>query len=146
MNSLEFFDQLKQDLHSLASLGGKELENSLERIMVPLEPILHRRVSAFLCGIAEELSTTLPNGRIEPRYQGDEITLVFVADELPPVDPNTEMSARITLRLPNELKELIEGAATVDGVSLNSWLLRTVQQNSHSPNYARRQLRGRGKS
>ena len=49
------------------------------------------------------------------------------ADEpAPPVEPDDGATARINLRLPEQLKAGAEQAATREGLSVNSWLVRAV--------------------
>jgi hypothetical protein len=75
---------------------------------------------------AMELTAQLPNGRIDVRLSGRDVEMAFVGDEpaAPPGDDDT--SARVTLRLSERLKTQAEAAAGRDGVSLNTWLVRTV--------------------
>ena len=40
------------------------------------------------------------------------------------------LDARITLRLPTALKELIEGAASSEGDSVNSWIVKSLNTNA----------------
>src|SRR5690606_3579509 len=45
----------------------------------------------------------------------------------PPVDDDGGMS-RISLRLPDYLKSQVDDSAAAEGVSVNTWLIRAVQQ------------------
>lgn len=73
-----------------------------------------------------ELTAQLPNGRIDVRLSGGDVQLTFVGDE--PASPagDDDTSARVTLRLSERLKGQAEAAAASEGVSLNTWLVRTV--------------------
>ena len=59
------------------------------------------------------------------------ISLAYIEGEAAAPEPaaaEDEHSARITLRLPEGLKTRAESAAGVDGVSLNTWLVRATQR------------------
>ena len=81
--------------------------------------------------------------------------LVLIAetgdDEPPaaaPADGDTD--ARITLRLPAALKVALEAAATAEGVSVNSYIIRRLSaqpsQSTRPQQYGRRRMSGYGRS
>ncbi len=51
----------------------------------------------------------------------------------PPAAPEGADLARITLRLPEPLKEQIERAASAEGVSVNAWLVRAISAAVYTP-------------
>jgi predicted HicB family RNase H-like nuclease len=64
-----------------------------------------------------------------------------------PVDE--AFSARITLRLPESLKQRIESAAAREGASVNTWLVQALQRSVESrPSMSgsRNRLTGYGRS
>lgn len=72
---------------------------------------------------------------------GDHVIDVVIADGDPTLrvteaaragsEPTDEdLDARITLRLPPTLKRLIEDSATVDGDSVNSWVVDTLSKRT----------------
>ena len=48
--------------------------------------------------------------------------------EAPPA-PGDDLSARITLRLPEALKVQIEAVASSEGVSVNAWIVRALSRS-----------------
>ncbi|MEI7540712.1 MAG: toxin-antitoxin system HicB family antitoxin, partial [Actinomycetes bacterium] len=104
------------------------------------------RLLEALTEIAEELKDEIPGAHLEARVQGDDIELVYVEDGSVIRENPSDLNARITLRLPEDLKSRIENAATKEGISLNSWLLKTSDRNSFSVSIGKRQLKGKGKS
>jgi hypothetical protein len=146
MQLSSLLDQLHRDLANLGKLGGTDLEQAVERLIPPLEPVLHTRVLDMLTTLAGELSLDLPTGRVETRINGDEFTLAFIGEEPAPRDTNSDLDARISLRLPTSLKERIEASASREGISLNTWILRALDRNPSTPTFPQRQLRGRGRS
>lgn len=139
-------DQLHRDLANLGKLGGADLEQAVERLIPPLEPVLHTRVLDMLTTLAGELSLDLPTGRVETRINGDEFTLAFITEEQQPRETSSDLDARISLRLPTSLKERIEASAAREGISLNTWILRALDRNPAVVTFPQRQLRGRGRS
>jgi predicted HicB family RNase H-like nuclease len=53
--------------------------------------------------------------------------------EAPAVQADDGLTARITLRLPENLKRELEAAAAREGVSLNTWLVRALQRSTAPP-------------
>ena len=65
----------------------------------------------------------------EPRVWGDLADPDGVADT---GAVGEELSARITLRLPESLKAAVEKAADREGVSTNTWLVRAIARATES--------------
>jgi len=146
MKMSKFIDLLSNDIESLGKLGGKELESAVSRLIPTLAPVLQTRLLEALTEIAEEVREQLPGAHLEARIQGDEIELIYIEDGSVIRENPADLNARITLRLPEDLKTRIESAATREGISLNSWLLKTSDRGSFSVSIGKRQLKGKGKS
>ena len=146
MKTSKFIDLLSGDISALGKLGGPELEAAVSRLIPTLTPVLRTRLLEALVEIADELKEQIPGAHLEARVQGDDIELVYVEDDSVIRENPSDLNARITLRLPEDLKSRIESAATMEGISLNSWLLKTSDRNSFSVALGKRQLKGKGKS
>ncbi|MBF8253051.1 MAG: pilus assembly protein HicB [Actinobacteria bacterium] len=146
MKMSKFIELLSSDFKALGKLGGQELDSAVSRLIPTLTPVLRTRLLEALTEIAEELSEQLPGAHLEARIQGDEIELIYIEDSSTVRENPADLNARITLRLPEDLKSRIESAATNEGISLNSWLLKASDRNSLSITIGKRQLRGKGKS
>ena len=146
MKMSKFIDLLSQDLKALGKLGGADLESAVSRLIPTLEPVLRTRLLGALTEIAGEFKDQLPGARVEARVAGDIVELVFLQDESVTRETPSELNARITLRLPEDLKTRIERAATKEGISLNSWLLKASERGSFSLSRGGRQLKGKGRS
>lgn len=146
MEMSRFIERLTVDLQALGKLGGTDVEAALTRLTPTLEPILRTRLLETLTTLAEETREQLPGGRLEARLSGDEVKLVYLQDESAIRETPAELNARITLRLPEDLKARIEEAATREGISLNSWLLKASERGSYSISISGRQLKGKGRS
>jgi hypothetical protein len=146
MKMSHFIQLLSADLKALGQLGGPELESAVSRLIPALEPVLRTRLFEALTEVAGELRNHLPGARIEARLRGDEVELVYLQDESIAREAPSELNARITLRLPEDLKSRIESAATKEGISLNSWLLKASERGSFAVSIGGRQLKGKGRS
>lgn len=148
MKMSSFIEKLSLDLGALGKLGGPDLEMAVSRLIPALEPVLRTRLLEVLAEVSQELRESFPGGHIEARINGEEIEFVFLQDESTLRETPAELNARITLRLPEDLKSRIEHAATSEGISLNSWLLKASERGSYSAKISsgRRQLKGKGRS
>ena len=146
MKMSKFIDLLSADLKALGKLGGPDLESAVSRLIPTLEPVLRTRLLEALTEIAGEINDQLPGARVDARLAGGEVELVYLQDETVTRETPSELNARITLRLPEDLKSRIESAATKEGISLNSWLLKASERGSFSVSLGGRQLKGKGRS
>ncbi len=129
MNTTNHIEALQADLAAAAGVGDSEAMRVAERLAQAIEPALRLRLLDVLSEAALELNGQLTNGRIDVRLAGRDVDLIFAegaAEERPAVDD--DQSARITLRLPESLKQRAEGAAAGEGVSLNTWLVRATSR------------------
>jgi HicB family len=141
-----FTDQFFLDLQALGKLGGPDLDSAVSRLIPTLEPVLRTRLMEVMATLANEVKDQLPSGRLEARINGEEVELVYLQNESVSREIPSELNARITLRLPEDLKSRIEKAATKEGISLNSWLLKASDRGSYSVSITGRQLKGKGRS
>ncbi|MEI6649268.1 MAG: toxin-antitoxin system HicB family antitoxin [Actinomycetes bacterium] len=141
-----FIDRLSGDLSALGKLGGPELESAVLRLLPTLEPVLRTRLLEAFAEVAAELKGQIPGSHIDARLNGDDLELVHTLEEHPAPEAPADLNARVTLRLPEDLKTRIEAAASNEGVSLNSWFLKVGERGSHQINIGGRQLKGKGRS
>ncbi|SRR6266536_2937642 len=133
MNLTIVLEGLQEDLQSLAELGDERSAQVARRLGDALGSNLRLKLLDLLSQVALELSSKLPSGHIEVRLAGQEPELVFVDDA--PGDATVageELSARISLRLPESLKAAVERAAAREGVSTNAWLVRAIARATES--------------
>lgn len=119
---------LQAELASLASIGDEQVAAAAERLSHALGSSLRLELLELLSEAALEVGSQLPSGHVEVRLAGQEPSLVYVEHEEAPAAPAAEdgLTARITLRLPDSLKVSVETAATRDGVSVNSWIVKAL--------------------
>jgi HicB family len=146
-------DALRSDLAAAASLGdgraaevGAQLADALAR-SAPL------RFQEALGEALLEANAQLSSGHLELRLAGSDPGIVYVEDEAARVTGTRSVdepsAARLTLRLPERLKSQLEEAAAREGVSLNTWLIRTLSgamAHATRPSISRRRLVGYGRT
>ncbi len=124
-------DSLRADVAAVGELGDDTVAEVAERIA----GVLTRSVPGWVLDLLSEataaLSSELPEGRVEIRVTGDDIDLAYVADEpAPGSEDDGELSARITLRLTEGLKARVEQGAGEEGVSVNTFIVRTLERGA----------------
>ena len=117
-----------------------------------IESSLARRLQDILAEAALELNTQLADGHVELRIAGHDLELVVVREDgSAPEAVDEAFSARITLRLPESLKQRIESSASSEGASVNTWLVQALQRavesrRQSSSGGSRNRLTGYGRS
>ena len=133
MNLTIVLEGLQQDLQNLGELGDERSAQVAQRLTEALGSSLRLKLLDLFSQVAVELSSKLPSGHIEVRLAGQEPELVFV--DIPGEAAGLageELSARISLRLPESLKGAVEKAADREGVSTNAWLVRAIARATES--------------
>jgi hypothetical protein len=133
MNLTIVLEGLQQDLQRLSELGDERSAQIAERLGEALTSNLRLKLFDLLSQAAVELSSKLPSGHVEVRLAGQEPELVFVeaTGEAAGVT-GEELTARISLRLPESLKASVEKAADREGISVNAWLVRAIARAAES--------------
>ena len=112
---------LREDLVNVAALGDETTSRAANLLSVAIEASLGRRIQDVLAEAALELNDQLDSAHVEVRIAGRDLQLVLVREDGTVPEPVDEaFSARITLRLPESLKQRVESAAARDGASVNT--------------------------
>jgi hypothetical protein len=124
---------IQADLAAAAALGDEATAEAGQRLASAVEPSLQLRLLDVLTQVALTLNGQLPTGHVELRLAGRDPELVLVLEderrEETAVASGDDLSARITLRLPEALKSQVEAAADRDGVSTNAWIVRALARS-----------------
>jgi hypothetical protein len=147
MDLATFVNDLQHQLEVAAEAGGEEARALAERLTAPLESATRLVLLEALSVAASEITRELAPGSVDVRLRGRDPEFVVTS---PPISPGVEEApeigagsaslhgqkmrddvedggtSRTTLRLPDHLKLRIEEAAAREGLSVNSWLVRTV--------------------
>jgi len=162
-----YIARLHSDVMAAASLGGEAIGEAATRITASLDASLRMVLLEALSDAAAEITAELDGATVEVRLRGRQPDLVVTATApaadattsfpLPPAQPSddddeaqelgadatTILTARITLRLPEAVKQLAEEAAGRARQSLNTWLVEAVRAATSEPVTGRRR-RGAG--
>jgi predicted HicB family RNase H-like nuclease len=134
MDLSPYLESLRRDLTATAAPGGPEISRAADLLAGSLEAAARLCLLEALSDAAAEITTRLESASVEVRLRGREADLVVTEMAATPAQsgppPTTAADggdvARITLRLPEPLKDLVEQAAAADGISVNAWLVRAV--------------------
>ena len=141
---------LREDLVRVAALGDEQTSRAADLLSVAIEASLGRRIQDALAEAALELNDQLESAHVELRVAGRDLQLVLVREDGTVPEPADEaFSARITLRLPESLKQRVESAAAREGASVNTWLVQALQRavESRRPSSSsRNRLTGYGRN
>ena len=144
-------DALRSDVVAVGELGDDTVAEVAERIADVLGRSVPGRILDLLSDAAVELTASLPDGRIDIRVAGDDVDMTYVEDEPRPMSSGgdgDDLSARITLRVSEGLKSRVEHSAAAEGISVNTYILRTLERGTSSNRSrsggARNRLRGYG--
>lgn len=133
-----------------------------------LEPSLRLALMELASDIASQVTCELDGDVVEVRLRGGrpEIVVQRAPRAAEPAEPDLPAppvpapppvaddpdgtTARVSLRLPESLKERVEDAAARDGVSVNTWLVRAAQTElnraqpttAHAPTSTARRMSG----
>ena len=135
MDLSEYVEALRRSLTTAAAAGGEQARETARLLADTIEPAVRLTVIDALSAMADEVTTALDDALVDIRLRGRDPEVVVIhtpgaepADE-PGSDDDTEDDggvARISLRLPEQLKARAEADAAAAGISLNSWLVRAV--------------------
>lgn len=152
-------DGLRSDVVSVGELGDDTVAEVADRIAEVLGRSIPSRIFDLLSEVAAEVSAALPDGRVEVRVAGDDVDLAYVEDASAPDggpeggdednrERDRDMSARITLRLSETLKARVEDGAARAGISVNAFIVRTLEHGASGENkrksHVGNRLRGYG--
>jgi hypothetical protein len=129
-------DGLRSDVIAVGELGDDRVAEAAARVAAVISRSVPARVLELLSDAAAELSEELSEGRVEVRVAGDDVDLAYVEDEqaqrgdFESGGESGDVSARITLRLSEALKARVEESAARESVSVNTYVLRTLERGT----------------
>jgi hypothetical protein len=133
MNLTILLNGVQEDLEHVAELGDERVEQIARRLAESVGSSLRLKLLDVLSQAAVELSSKLPSGHVEVRLAGQEPEFVYVEATGEGAGAiGEELSARISLRLSDNLKVTVEKAADREGVSTNTWIVRAIARAAES--------------
>ena len=143
MDLTPYVESVRRELAVAAEAGGDDARVLAERLTAPLEPAIRLMLLDALSAAADEITREFAPGSAELRLRGGDPEFVVTP---PPATGRTEpdepagdaapafaaadaeegATARINLRLPEQLKAGVEQGAARERLSVNAWLVRRV--------------------
>jgi hypothetical protein len=131
--------RLETAVEAQLRLGDPELASLGAELLEVLRPAIKQTLMDVVEMAAQEVNGQLVGHRVDIRLVEGDPELVVDADDsrIPPPPPplapgdTTDTEARITLRLPGYLKEVIAEAAEVAGDSVNSFVIDALRSRAY---------------
>lgn len=150
MDLSRYLSDLQESVATVTRSATSEVQEAAEQLASSLEPALRLTLLEFASDITSDITMQLDGDCVDVRLRGGQPEIIVErrpadaaptapAPPAPPAPPGEEGDgsyARITLRLPEHLKPRADEAASAEGVSLNTWLVRAVQQALRTPDPA----------
>ncbi len=141
-----YVTQVQAQLTAAAALGDAQTRTVAEALSAAAEPALRLALLAATSAAADEITAALLDSPGAPavavRIDGDELRVevraaepAFAPEPTRPTAAEEDNSARISLRLPEALKERVETAARAEAISVNTWILRALDQSLAGPQF-----------
>lgn len=143
MDITPYVDRLREQLLATAAGASPEVAAAAERLTIALDPAVRLTMMEALAEASAEITRELPSGSVDVRLSGRSLDFIveLPATPTPPTAPTPPPPptppapedlddgdvVRITLRLPENLKNRAEEQATKAGQSLNTWLVTAVR-------------------
>ena len=136
--------EFEEALNEQLSLTGAdpEIEAAAEALLAVLRPTLHRLALGLAEQAAEEVSAQLPEYAIDVVLSEGQPSLAARPLSDDPPFAAEDLEARLTVRLPNKLKALIEEAAAEAGDSVNTYVFKSLSSRAHKASKSGRRVSG----
>jgi hypothetical protein len=145
-----FVENIQYELVAAAEASGDDARALAQRLLSPLESAIRLTLQDALVAAVDEITCDLAPGSVEVRLRGRDPEFVVAPPPAesagddgsgsdqpearsarsapPPVpgDADDGAMSRINLRMPDQLKSRVELAASGEGLSVNSWLVRAA--------------------
>ena len=142
MDTTPYAARLQKDLWAVGSAGGDEALAAAERMVSVMESSIRLVLLDALVEAAGEITEHLTPGAVEVRLLGRDVRFVVTSPSASEATASAPAAAagpggadqgdedggtaRLSLRLPERLKPKVEQAAAAAGLSVNSWLVRSI--------------------
>lgn len=127
---------LEASVETQLRVAGPDAAEVGVQFMAALQPAIRQTLMDVVSMAAVEVSSQLPTHKVDVRIVEGDPELVVSAEaapQAPSAPPGVEDDeARITLRLPGYLKDLIAEAASTEGDSVNTFVVDTLKTQTQS--------------
>lgn len=149
MDLNQYVEALRGALSAAGRAASDDVREAADRLSYAVEPSLRLTLLEALGEAAAEVTTQLDGVVVDVRLRGGTPELVATDDRsvaplgppAPPAPPRPpspptegdEGTSRVSLRLPESLKNRVEAEAAAAGASVNAWLIRAITQTLDGP-------------
>ncbi len=140
MNTEAIAAKLEDQLLASGRLAGTDpaVEQVVDALVTALGPGIRQAALELVEQAAAEIGAQLTTGHVDVVLSDGEPSLVVRSDEAEPSFASDDLEARMTVRLPSNLKAALEEAADDAGDSVNSFVLKTLATGTSRSRKGRR--------
>lgn len=143
MNLDPYLASVGADLDRATALADEATRQVAARVTTAVEPALRLALVHALSDAAALITSELGDAAVVVRMEGRDPVLSVHRTEIappavpvappppdvePPLDPDDDETARVTVRLPQSLKHQLDALATESGSSLNTWIVQALRR------------------
>ncbi|MEE8406370.1 MAG: hypothetical protein V3S32_04400 [Acidimicrobiia bacterium] len=127
---------LENAVETQLRVAGPEVADAGAQLMAALQPAIRQTLMDVVAMAATEISSQLATQNVDIRLVDGDPELAVVDDPTgmpapPPSDGDID-EARITIRLPGYLKDLVADAASTSGDSVNTFVIDTLKSQTRT--------------
>ena len=132
MHTEAILDSIEEAVESQLSVGdgGEAIEEAAAALMAALRPALRQAAFKLAEQAAAEVGAQLDGYKVNVMLDEGEPSLLVREDSASRTVISDDLSARITLRLPDSLKDEIESAAGASGDSVNAYVIKALSSRA----------------
>ena len=132
--------EIERALNAQLRIAGEDsaVADAAEAIMVSLEPAIERAVMRLAEQAADEVEAQLPGRTVGVELREGAPVLAVRDPETSLTIDTDDLEARITLRLSEKLKGVLEDAADESGDSMNAFVVKTLSSKASERSSGRR--------
>lgn len=132
MHTEAILDSIEEAVESQLSVGdgGEAVEEAAAALMAALRPALQQAAFRLAEQAAAEVGAQLDGYKVSVVLEDGEPSLLVREDASARPVISDDLTARITLRLPDSLKDELESAAGASGDSVNAYVIKALSSRA----------------
>lgn len=123
-------NEIEAAIQAQLQLADPAVTESAAVFLAAFAPAMRQGLLRAVEQAAAEISAQLGDRRADVRLVDGEPELTVSNLESAPAAHDDELEARLTLRLPSNLKQVIEDAAAGSGESINGWVVDALRSRT----------------
>ena len=130
MQTEEILSQIEETVENQVAAGNDGLEEAAVALLAALRPALKQAAYTLAEQAAVEVGAQLRGYSVSVVLDDGEPSLLVREDSAEATFSSDDLSARITLRLPDSLKDELEEVAGAAGDSVNAFVVKALSRRS----------------